>query len=389
MIVGRRYSGIDGLRAFAVLLIFWRHAAALAVIAVESKVDALAKIYYQLSILGTSGVCLFFVISGFLITGILIDTAYEKECLKKFYIRRSLRIFPLYYLALAIILVTSIIYIPTFQLDWNLLHLAIYIQNWMNFFSNDFLIFINLEYIQFNHFWSLAVEEQFYLIWPLIFLFFYKRCSPRVTTFSIISIIISSITLRYILILVFKQEWYIAYAWTLTRIDALLMGALLAYSLKKFSTISNRLDKLGEFFLPTLPLIIVIILCLGSLHLDITVNNVLNVIVLTSLFSVFLIASAVNENSKNLPLTIKKILCSYSMRSIADVSYGFYIYSWPIMNIMLYYMKGNNWGFWINHIIFLVGGFIITFSVSWCSYKFFEKPIINLKNKYAPYNNTT
>jgi peptidoglycan/LPS O-acetylase OafA/YrhL len=112
---------------------------------------------------GWCGVNLFFVLSGFLITGILLDTKEAPNYFKSFYVRRILRIFPLYYLVLTTILLASstppglklIEFLPPSGDRWTYF---VYLSN-LRWWPGANII---------GHFWSLAVEEQFYLIWPLL-----------------------------------------------------------------------------------------------------------------------------------------------------------------------------------------------------------------------------
>ena len=141
---------LDGLRFFAFLTVFLVHA---------------DVTYFWW---GSYGVSLFFVISGFLITRILIalEGRPRKRALKNFYARRALRIFPAYYLVLGLAAATiGIPYLPAFVL---------YVMNWGAFFYtwiDPSLVDRAWDPVKMHgiHFWSLCVEEQFYLVFPLLF----------------------------------------------------------------------------------------------------------------------------------------------------------------------------------------------------------------------------
>lgn len=147
----RQMPQLDGLRALAALSVLWSH---------WSPVGT----HFLGNGLGEMGVWLFFVLSGFLISGILLDA---RACvaagqskwfmLRQFYARRVLRIFPLYYLALAGALLLNV---GTFRAQWPL-HAA-YLSNFYFCGKTDGAG---------SHLWSLAVEEQFYLCWPALILF--------------------------------------------------------------------------------------------------------------------------------------------------------------------------------------------------------------------------
>jgi peptidoglycan/LPS O-acetylase OafA/YrhL len=125
--------------------------------------------------LGWAGVSLFFVLSGFLITGILLDSMQRPQWWKTFFIRRALRIFPLYYFALfAVIVVGLLLQIPWSQI-FPIWPLFLYLQGFPHVAKIETLgsIFIV------GHLWSLAVEEQFYLVWPMLLLFASRRNAVR------------------------------------------------------------------------------------------------------------------------------------------------------------------------------------------------------------------
>jgi peptidoglycan/LPS O-acetylase OafA/YrhL len=116
------------------------------------------------------GVDLFFVLSGFLITGILVDTVERPDYFKNFYGRRTLRIFPLYYGTLCLYLLICLVLSlrPLTQIGL----LFLFIQNtplWLSVPHSA------LTSATFGHFWSLAVEEQFYLVWPLVIFLLRRR----------------------------------------------------------------------------------------------------------------------------------------------------------------------------------------------------------------------
>ncbi len=188
----RYYPELDGVRAIAALLVMLFHA----------QQEGL-PLRFSLG-LGQTGVDLFFVLSGFLITSILLKAApRDWSEVRTFYTRRVLRIFPLYYLTL--ILVWMFIGKPSWFF-W------VYLQNfWISFgkFAAGPM-----------HFWSLAVEEQFYLVWPFLVLFVpRKRLLPILT-----ATIVFAAVLRFIL----AAYHHNVFVLTFTRLDGLAAGAVLA-----------------------------------------------------------------------------------------------------------------------------------------------------------------
>ncbi|BAJ01539.1 acyltransferase family protein [Shewanella violacea] len=176
----KRYLCLDGLRCLSILAVIWHHAG-------YPYWDQL-----RLASQGFHGVTLFFVISGFLITSLLLKEKRNngKIDLKQFYIRRTLRIFPLYYAVLLVYICLVLVLEPetragTAFLD-NLKYFATYT-------SNVFVPFVAEERIIFFFAWSLAAEEQFYLIWPSI----ERMLAPSTSIPMLILIILASLILQY------------------------------------------------------------------------------------------------------------------------------------------------------------------------------------------------
>jgi peptidoglycan/LPS O-acetylase OafA/YrhL len=118
------------------------------------------KILVGLTMCGWMGVNLFFVLSGFLITGILLDTKSRADYYRRFYFRRALRILPLYYLILLLLLLLAREGFVPRHVSWAFLGLsAVYLSNVTSLFGVP---------MQYGVLWSLAVEEHFYLLWPTV-----------------------------------------------------------------------------------------------------------------------------------------------------------------------------------------------------------------------------
>ena len=207
---GRSMVQLDGLRALAVLVVLWSH---------------WAPRPWQLGLPWGTGVQLFFVISGFLITGILLDnrpsdTASGVERFRvwrTFYLRRTLRIFPLFYLVLALALILGL---------GNIRHVWL----WHALYLSNFYYFTGHSLDAFQHFWSLAVEEQFYVVWPFVILLLPVRIIPA----CIIAMIILAPVSRILLV-----EWghpdILVRLLPSSNLDALGAGALLAWT-RRFGT---------------------------------------------------------------------------------------------------------------------------------------------------------
>lgn len=165
MISLKYIRSLDGLRAIAIILVMLFH--------------------FGIIGFGWLGVQMFFVLSGFLITGILLNLKDSRERfsgkIKTFYIRRVLRIFPVYYFYLLCFLVCWIIYKYPADFGYKVLYLFTYTYN----FTRTFYGWTLSPY--FTHLWSLCVEEQFYLIWPFIILILPQRFLKWAMLFCVIA----------------------------------------------------------------------------------------------------------------------------------------------------------------------------------------------------------
>ena len=213
--LGRDYS-LDGLRGIAILLVIALHTLHLQQSRLAwSWVNAVLKS-------GWIGVDLFFVLSGFLITSILIATRDHPQRARNFYMRRALRILPAYYvyLALTMLVLVFVVNQPVLTdqaLDW-LPSLLFFAQNLTTAISVD-----TPPVREFNHLWSLAIEEQFYLLWPWLVWRLDLRALPRVC----LIVIASAWGCKMLLAATDVWEHGI-YVLPFTRMDGLAAGAYLA-----------------------------------------------------------------------------------------------------------------------------------------------------------------
>ncbi len=225
---GTHMDALDGVRGLAIVLVLFVHFVG------DDKPRGLVEHFVtRLSSYGAWGVDLFFVLSGFLITGILYDSKNKARYFRTFYVRRTLRIFPLYYGVLALLfLVTPLVsaaYHP--GLAESERH-----QAWLwSYATNLYLSLAGswraLPYV--SHFWSLAVEEHFYLVWPLIVLCASRKMLLRICVAG------AAFALALRCALAFHGASPVTLvAFTPCRIDALLTGAFLA--------VAARSIELGE-----------------------------------------------------------------------------------------------------------------------------------------------
>ena len=215
----RHYPALDGLRGVAILLVVILHGT-------ESldRVHALPERLLTFTNIGFTGVDLFFVLSGFLITGILLDAKGAAGYFRVFYTRRVLRIFPLYYAYLAIIfLVLPLLPLALPATYGELREHQIWYWTYLSNVLNAMLEGWRIDGAFTTHFWSLAVEEQFYLIWPAIVLLLSARSLRNACIALIVGVPLLRLGLR-----VADVNPVSAYVLTVCRVDALAMGALIA-----------------------------------------------------------------------------------------------------------------------------------------------------------------
>jgi len=224
--LGRRIEVLDGVRGLAILMVIVFHTMHLRFSESESLVCS------QFLGFGTGllwcGVDLFFVLSGYLITGILIDSRGSSRYFINFFARRTVRIFPLYYAVLFLLLVVFPWMVSVLDLGNVSLRLALaklvenqaylwfYMQNYLQATERSTLPGL-------GHFWSLAVEEQFYVVWPFLVYFlskvrFFWLCAGIVVLLPFVRLGLYSAGV---------EGWAIR-QWTFTRIDSLVAGSLAA-----------------------------------------------------------------------------------------------------------------------------------------------------------------
>jgi peptidoglycan/LPS O-acetylase OafA/YrhL len=218
LLVTDRIPELDGLRGVALLLVLIAHTFPCAIL----DGHAVLKPLKILISMGWCGVDLFFVLSGFLITGILYNSTPSCNYFRVFYARRILRIFPLYYLILFffLFLVPLVSWSELQRVNWFLSGHGSTVWYWL-FLANIPDIAINRNDLL-GPVWSLSVEEQYYLVWPLIV--YYCRGNLLLTGFILL---LGNFCLRVILYVVCDYSAASVFAFTLTHLDGLALGGIL------------------------------------------------------------------------------------------------------------------------------------------------------------------
>lgn len=338
---------LDSIRGLAALSIMWLHFAG-----TITPSGSVSSFFMKTASVFQTGVPLFFVLSGFLITRILLNSKSDTNYFSSFYMRRALRIFPLYYfvLLLAYTLLPVLMHypLPAFGDIWASL---LYLQN--------FAITFHWRYTGPPHIWSLAVEEHFYLIWPMLLYY----CSTKNLKRILIIVIIAEPVLRYM----FEKNGIDSFYFTFTRLDELCIGSLLAIRELEGKIISKK--EIG----------VVATLLLGGVAawMMLTGQRLLAVQVLKYSFFAVIFYLVIGIVALNQIPIVNRLLSHKPLFYIGRISYGLYLYHPFCYALAEYYLRGNH-----SEVIRFFACFGGTFAVSSLSYYLFELRFLKLKKYF-------
>jgi peptidoglycan/LPS O-acetylase OafA/YrhL len=376
-VTDRQHAGfipaLDGLRGIAIILVMLHH---FTYYRPETGIDAVIA---GVPLFGWVGVDLFFVLSGFLITGILLDSRGSTRYFTSFYARRTLRIFPLYYLTLFLALVV----LPQFPALHTVLAGDIAMPPQWPYWA--YLTNFSVAERGFVHgwvdvAWSLAIEEQFYVVWPLVI----WLCPQRLLRWLCTAIVIAEVFARSYaraidipVLPIYVVTWY--------RLDGLVVGALLAIAQRR--GLFAALDRLVPF---------VVIAGIGGLILVFIYGGhtwwwnrrmqQYGYTILAVLGGAMLVGAISRPAGSWWP----RMLSSGWLRAFGKYSYCLYLIHLPVMRSV------RAWVFnpdeypelaiapWIGQVLFYVAAAAPTFALAWLSWRLFERPILSLKSRF-PY----
>jgi peptidoglycan/LPS O-acetylase OafA/YrhL len=365
---GVRVPVLDGVRGLAVLLVVAFHTLHVAGTATgASLMNGLRAPLW-------AGVDLFFVLSGFLITGILLDTRTNAHYFRNFYVRRTLRIFPLYYGVLFGILVVVPLSLAALHRPLpDFLQVVLPRQGWLWSYMQNWLQARGAHNLPgFGHFWSLAIEEQFYLVWPLVVWSLTSRRLMRVC----LGVAIGGLALRTTLMLTgVAGDWALRHM-TITRVDTLLIGAALALAVR-----DERLRDVvvrrapAAFAAAAIPLAAIFILTGGADAWVATIG-----FTLTALTAAALIAINLERPLLDLPF----------LRFLGNYSYAIYVFHLPIA-VAVHDKLDARFRAPGAAIPVAFAAFAITLAssiaIAWISWRVWESPWLSLKDRLAGYRN--
>ena len=347
------YKEITGLRAWAVGAVLLCHIASF-----SDPSWAINKILWR----GWVGVDLFFVISGFLITEILLRNKASKNYFTVFYGRRALRIWPLYFLCMiAGYLLVIAIDGRVAEYTRNLLFYVLFIQNLFN--EPPGIRFVDVS-------WSLMIEEQFYLVWPLLVYFFSSANILRLSFITLLALPVARFfALRH------GMDPHDIYVNTFFHSDGLAAGTAFAI-IRRDKFTHKKLEAFGRVA-PFLLLPLLIGSFIWSTPADQGGNPLsFTVIALTAL------CLLVTSLSDNCPSLLRKALLSPVAQFIGEISYGIYLLQRFAEHTAAAICKPLAGSFWIHYVAFSVTFIFLSIAVAKLSWHFFEQPILRYKRLF-------
>jgi peptidoglycan/LPS O-acetylase OafA/YrhL len=360
---------LDGVRGLAIAMVLMVH-----FIADARPDNFLELVITQIASYGTMGVDLFFVLSGFLITGILFDSRAKANYFRGFYMRRVLRIFPLYYGVLFLFLVV----IPQFARIEDLEHARAH-QAWLWAYSANIFLSIagNWEALpMFSHMWSLAVEEHFYFFWPLVV---YLCDGPMLKRVSL-TVGAAALLLRVAMVVGGANQMAVGVL-TPARLDALALGGYMAVVAREAGGVS-RLGRMAPKALAVTSAFIVATFVLTRLHPE--WRRLCHEIRQTGFAICF---CAILVFALTGPKPVRGFFESRTMRFFGKYSYGLYVFHFLFGYFLIRYRTEDWVASWVGShtlAIFVQAVFGTAFAivVSLLSYHLFEKHFLKLKDRF-------
>jgi peptidoglycan/LPS O-acetylase OafA/YrhL len=349
------FPQLDGLRGIAVIAVLIGHAASF----VEALPYAGMLEYVRFT------VDMFFVLSGFLITGILLDSKGSPHYFRNFYVRRSLRVWPLYYLVLFLIFAVAPLFRPAMQ------HTVAQIWPAFVFYVQN-LVYHDIYPFGLGATWSMAVEEQFYLTWPVLVFLLKKKTLSIVCVF----LVVVSTSVRI-------ASYYhgvpptFPHMFTFARLDSLAVGCLAAIWLRSPSCTLARWRICSYLFLA--------FGAAGAASARIVMHRNSSIVAYTFMAIALTGLLGISIISDPRLSLLGRSLSAGWLRYIGKICYGLYLWHLPIFIL---------WTRFLGSLYFLgpypmaralfafVGQLLLVGVVALLSWRFFEEPILRLKDRF-------
>ncbi|MDX6190087.1 MULTISPECIES: acyltransferase family protein [Flavobacterium] len=360
------FPNLNGLRSIAAFMVIFSH------LELNKGLFGISNHFQEIKHIGKLGVSLFFVLSGFLITFLLLmeKGKYATVAYKKFYTRRILRIWPLYFviviLSLGVLPFFDLFQIPGMRIDLkNSFEYLIVILLFVFFLPN---LLIQIKIIPFAaQTWSIGTEEQFYLIWPWII------NNVRRLSLLFIFLIFGYNALLYLIDMTFLQSvpysnLIIGFIYSF-QLDALTIGAMLAYLMYSKHPVIRFFTYTPLFIIVSISTIVLI-----TLNFE---NHYVSRCLYPLLFGMLILCLVYNPQ-------LKKILENRILNYLGKISYGLYMYHQIVIVLVLNILfKLDIVEDWLIYILSI----ILTIIISGISYRYIETPFLNKKKALSVFNN--
>ncbi len=329
---------------------------------------------------GWIGVDIFFVLSGFLITRILLETKETPDRFKNFYARRVLRIIPAYYL----LLVAVFVILPFFvefdtegvkRIQRNQGWLWTHLTNWGFVWHRK--VWATADWLAMDHLWSLAVEEQFYMVWPLA-VFFLKRSQVKQLCFVCL---VFSPALRCVLWLMQMRNGALYFP-TPCRLDGLAMGALVAVLAMEPGGLAIRQVLFQRLATGATALLGGLLVWRGGLKFTDS-PTVVFAPVFTNLMVAFVIVQIASGTGRFWP----RLLSVGFLRAAGKYSYALYLFHAPLLHPLLFLLPAQKLvaatgSELVGNLTFVVFFMVASFALALLSWHAFEKHWLKLKDRF-------
>ena len=371
-ILPAHFPALDGLRGLAILLVLVHQLSLF-----EKQPGVAAFVFSNLGYVGWTGVQLFFVLSGFLITGILIDTQHAQNYYSGFYARRTLRIFPLYFavLAVAFIILPAIGSVPpkiaTDQSSQ--IWLWTYLSNWAGVFGTGSNAF--------PHFWSLAVEEQFYLVWPLLI----RLRSPEQCVRFCLIVVVISLVLRCILAWVGAPDAAI-YLNSFCRMDALALGGAAAAAFRIPSWNVRLVAMYNRFLLWSIMAALLGVGVTRGFSRATLIGETIGYTMVSLMFVLILVAAA-GADAAGASGWVGALRLR-PLRALGKYSYAIYVFHKPMHDLvgkpLVLALNPYASQSVLMNMGYVTVGTMVTFAMAFISWHLFEKRFLRMKRFFVP-----
>lgn len=361
---------LDGIRALAILLVIPHN-----VDLIGSPYPAVLFPLVAVMHAGWVGVQLFFVLSGFLITGNLLDTQGAGNYYSAFIARRALRIFPLYFGVLLVALVLA----PLVVNPPDDLRATLHNQVWLWTFLSNWTAPYGGTVTGFSHFWSLAVEEQFYLLWPFVV----ARCRPSRLLWICSAVVCAALLTRWALLRAHFSDDAL-YMFTPARMDALALGAAAA-ALVRIPAAKARLQGMTRWIAVTAVVVLLVDAAVTQEFASYSPRAQLYGYTLLALGFALLVLLAALPTGGGLEVGAR-LLAWKPLRLVGRYSYGMYVFHLP-----LHVYFGSRLLHWLADpvttgiaLLYTVAIVAASFIAAAVSYELYERHFLSLKRLLMP-----